>query len=93
MGIRKSRTVNVWRAEPRTSVRVTLPDGVVLEGPIGTPLEDFVLSTEADPAAPVMAALVDGSLREADNTGHDRYCHHAGHHARQRWHAHLTAAR
>ncbi len=58
----------VYRAEPRTTVQLTFPDGLVLEGPIGTPLETFVEAYERDygpsegPLA--VAALVDGRLRE-----------------------------
>jgi len=57
----------VWAAEPRTTVQVTLPDHVVLEGAIGTPLEAFVQTWEYNQGAPgpmIVAAQVDGMLRE-----------------------------
>ena len=58
----------VYRAEPRTTVQLTFPDGLVLEGPVGTSLEVFVQAYERDygtPDAPwAVAALVDGRLRE-----------------------------
>lgn len=57
----------VFRAAPRTSVQVIFPDGVVLEGPIGTPLESFVQVYEQDynpGGAVAVAALVDGRLKE-----------------------------
>lgn len=58
----------VQRAEPRTSVQVTFPDGTILEGPIGTPLEVFVQAAEEMAEIPrgtlAVAATVDGLLRE-----------------------------
>jgi uridine kinase len=57
----------VYRAEPRTSVQVSFPDGSRLEGPVGTPLEKFVLAYERDnpPQGKLtVAAVVDGLLRE-----------------------------
>ena len=58
----------VYRAEPRTTVQLTFPDGLVLEGPVGTSLEVFVQAYERDHGAPdaplTVAALVDGRLRE-----------------------------
>ncbi len=58
----------IQRAEPRTTVQVTFPDGTILEGPIGTPLEVFVLAAEEQAEVPrgtlVVAATVDGMLRE-----------------------------
>ncbi|NDJ75193.1 MAG: nucleoside kinase [Chloroflexi bacterium] len=57
----------ISRAEPRTSVHVTFPDGTVLEGPVGTTLETFVQAYEVDDPARgklSVAALVDGVLRE-----------------------------
>jgi len=60
----------IRKAEPRTSVQVTFPDGDVLEGPVGTPLEEFI-KAHGDAHAgslpervPVVAAIVDGWLRE-----------------------------
>ena len=60
----------IRRAKPRTSVQVTFPDGAILEGPVGTPLEEF-MKAHGDAHAgslpervPVVGAIVDGSLRE-----------------------------
>ncbi len=57
----------VYRAEPRKAVQVTFPDGVVFEGPVGTPLEAFVQTYEREQnpgGLLAVAALVDGRLRE-----------------------------
>jgi uridine kinase len=59
---------NVTLSEPRSNVRVTFPDGVVLEAPIGTTIEHFVkahaqLKPEAY-RAPYIAAIFDSKLRE-----------------------------
>jgi len=51
-------------AEPRTTVQVTLPDGRTFEGPVGTKLEAFMLAACGEVCVPIMAALVDGVLRE-----------------------------
>lgn len=57
---------------PRTNVLVTLPDGRVFEAPPGTPVGDVLRVADepgmerlpGPPDAPVVAALVDGRLRE-----------------------------
>ena len=51
-------------AEPRTTVQVRFPDGRIFEGPVGTPLAEFITAAQLDQAVPVVAALVDGKLRE-----------------------------
>ena len=51
-------------ASPRESVQVRLDDGRILEGPVGTPLEAFVRAIARPGEPPVVAALVDGYLRE-----------------------------
>lgn len=51
-------------SQPRETALVTLPDGRTYEGPIGTPLESFLTTAHPDPDAPLIAALVDGVLRE-----------------------------
>jgi uridine kinase len=43
---------------------VRLGDGRILEGPIGTPLERFVAAIKEPDDPPIVAALVDGELRE-----------------------------
>lgn len=56
----------IHRAEPRTSVQVTFPDGTILEGPVGTALEEFMKAHAGGlpERVPVVGAIVDGSLRE-----------------------------
>lgn len=49
---------------PREAVQVRFPDGQVWEAPIGTPVEAFIRAARPDQAALVMAALVNGKLRE-----------------------------
>jgi uridine kinase len=51
-------------APPRSTAQVWLKDGRVLEGPIGTHLEEFIRAAGSDPHAPTVAALIDNELRE-----------------------------
>ncbi len=51
-------------AQPRDTAQVWLDDGRVFEGPIGTPLEEFIRVIGSDPQAPTVAALIDNELRE-----------------------------
>ncbi len=51
-------------ASPRRAAQVRFPDGRVFEAPIGTLLETLVRAAFPDPPVPVMAALVDGKLKE-----------------------------
>ena len=51
-------------ASPRRAAQVRFPDSRAFEAPIGTPLEAFVRAAFPDPPVPVMAALVDGKLKE-----------------------------
>jgi uridine kinase len=63
----EAQRVTIRRADPRTTVQVTFPDNTILEGPVGTPLEMFVQIFEngnKPRGAMVVAAIVDGSLRE-----------------------------
>ncbi len=48
----------------RETAQVRLPDGQTLEAPIGTPLEQYIKVALGDNPVPVMAALVNGELRE-----------------------------
>jgi uridine kinase len=59
-----SRSPGIHFSSPRTSVQVKLDDGRILEGPVGTPLEVFVRRLVQPGEPPVVAALVDGVLRE-----------------------------
>ncbi len=60
----RSKAEEVWPAQPRGTVQVRFPDGRILEGPVGTPLASFCRAAQLDPSVPVVAALVDGKLRE-----------------------------
>jgi uridine kinase len=51
-------------AEPRTRLQATLPDGRVFEAPLGTPVGEILRAACGDPKRPLMAAIVDGRLRE-----------------------------
>ncbi len=51
-------------ARPRDTVQVRLNDGRIFEGPVGTPLEEFIRAAGSDPQAPTVAALIDDELRE-----------------------------
>ena len=55
---------SVEPASPRRAAQVRFSDGRVFEAPFGTPLEDFTRTAFPDPRVPVMAALVDGKLKE-----------------------------
>jgi uridine kinase len=55
---------NIHMAQPRDTAQVWLDDGRVFEGPVGTPLEEFIRVAGSDPMAPTVAALIDHELRE-----------------------------
>ncbi len=55
---------NVWTAQPRETAQITLPDGRVFEGATGTQLEVFLTAAYPNDQDPLIAALVDGTLRE-----------------------------
>jgi uridine kinase len=54
----------VQSAEPRRSAQVRLADGRVFEAPVGTSLEEYIDVALGDGPIPVIAALVNGELRE-----------------------------
>jgi len=54
----------IHSAQPRNTAQVWLADGRVFEGPVGTPLEAYLLAAGSDPQAPTVAALIDDELRE-----------------------------
>jgi uridine kinase len=58
------RNVTVRPAEPRQTALALFPDGRVFEGPIGTTLEEHIRAACGEQPVPVIAALVDGDLRE-----------------------------
>ena len=49
---------------PRTTVVTTFPDGRAFEAPVGVPLGEFVAAANPCPAIPIVAAVVNGRLRE-----------------------------
>ena len=51
-------------SQPRQTAQVWLADGRVYEGPVGTPLEEFIRAAEPNPPVPIVAAIVNGQLRE-----------------------------
>jgi uridine kinase len=55
---------SIHAAEPRDTAQVWLDDGRVFEGPVGTPLEEFLRVAAPDAQVPTVAALVNGELRE-----------------------------
>jgi len=54
----------VYPSRPRETAQITLPDGRTFEGPVGTNLETFLKAAFPTPEVPLIAALVDGQLRE-----------------------------
>ena len=65
-GVRLSQGA-VWRSERSDTVQIRFPDGGVYEGPIGTTLEEFVLAGLPNAPAPIVAARVNGKLKELTN--------------------------
>jgi len=54
----------VRRSTPRQTVQITLPGGETYEGAVGTSLETFLRAAYPLPEVPLIAALVNGNLRE-----------------------------
>lgn len=59
-----SDTGTVQLAEPRQTVQIKLPDGRTFEGALGTTVEEFLRVAYPTPPLLLVAALVDGTLRE-----------------------------
>lgn len=57
-------SLQVWPAQPRETAQAFLPDGRVFEAPRGTPLEAYLRAAYPDHPVPIIAALLDGDLRE-----------------------------
>ncbi|HET91094.1 MAG TPA: nucleoside kinase [Chloroflexi bacterium] len=51
-------------ATPRSTAQARFPDTRVFEAPIGTPLEQYIKAAMNEGPVPVIAALVNGDLRE-----------------------------
>ncbi len=56
--------VEVRPGQPRRTAQVRFPDGRIFEAPVGTPLEAYVRAAYPDPEVPIVAAVLDGQLRE-----------------------------
>ena len=59
-----SKTSKIHLSKPRPEVEVHLPDGRILSGPRGAQVGDFMDAVSDSFAAPVVAAVVNGNLRE-----------------------------
>ncbi len=59
-----TETSQIVPVEPRKSVQITLDDGRIFEGPVGTTLGEFFRVAYSDPPAPIVGVLVDQRLRE-----------------------------
>jgi len=60
----KEVVANIRLSKPRETVQVTFPDGRVFEGPPGTRIEAYMQAAYPSPQVPIVAAVVDGMLRE-----------------------------
>jgi uridine kinase len=54
----------IRQAEARKSAQARFADGRTFEAPVGTPVETYVQAAYGDHPVPVIAAVVDGELRE-----------------------------
>lgn len=61
---RTSKFAHIRPAEPRRTVQARFPDGRIFEGPVGTPVEAFIRAAVPAEDIPIMAAIVNGKLRE-----------------------------
>src|SRR5512143_1810200 len=52
------------RVNPRATVEVNLPGGIVIEGPRGAQVGQFLLAGTNPGSAPVVGAIVNSELRE-----------------------------
>ncbi len=59
-----TRNTDIFAAQPRETVQITLQDGRIFKGPVGSTLEQFLHTAYPNPPAPILAALVDQRLRE-----------------------------
>ena len=51
-------------AKPRQTAQVHLPDGRIYEAPVGIPLETYIRTIDFELPAPIVAAHINGELRE-----------------------------
>jgi len=59
-----SDTTLVWTSAPRRTAQIYFPDGRTYEAPVGTSLENYFRAAVGASSVPVIAALVNGELRE-----------------------------
>ena len=57
-------TALVRRAKPRRTAQIRLPDGRIFGAPVGTTLETYFSAIDFDLPAPIIAAHINGELRE-----------------------------
>jgi uridine kinase len=57
-------TLLVRSTKPRETAQVRLPDGRTYEAVVGTPVEQYIKAALPDSPVPVIAALINGELRE-----------------------------
>jgi uridine kinase len=62
--MKNDRMPTVQSAEPRKTAQVRFPDGRTFEAPVGTPVEQYIRAAMDESPVPVIAALVNGELRE-----------------------------
>ncbi|MCX6543931.1 MAG: nucleoside kinase [Acidobacteria bacterium] len=55
---------NIAPGVPRTRVQATFPDGRIFEAPPGAPVGDVLRAAYGEPDVPIVAAIVNGRLRE-----------------------------
>lgn len=62
------QSTSITRSQARDTVRVTFPSGLILEGPVGTTIEQFLQTARdlepGDDSSPIIAGIFDGKLRE-----------------------------
>src|SRR5437868_1166777 len=68
MQVTKAEQPSIRSVDPRTTVQVTIKNTLILEGPIGTSIESFLIEAgKTDKSIPhdlLMGGIVDGRLRE-----------------------------
>jgi uridine kinase len=62
---------NIWPTQSRTTAQIKFSDGQILEGMLGSTVEDFVKAGNFPAEPPPMACLVNGQLRELTYHAHN----------------------
>jgi uridine kinase len=68
--MKSKRALTVQSAKPRKTAQVRFPDGQTFEAPVGTPVEQYIRAAMGESPVPVIAALVNGELRELTHPMH-----------------------